>query len=105
MGFHIVKEKRKTGDIFIVRSSFRNDSGKSTSINCGIIGKVEDLKNKFGNNYLDEVNSLGAEIYNDWFKKNSDKFVTTIYADEDETEDNVFYSTISSFYLESIRTS
>ena len=100
MGFHIVKEKRKTGDVFIVRSSFRNDSGKSTSINCGIIGKVEDLKNKFGNNYLDEVNSLGAEIYNDWFKKNSDKFVTTIYADEDETEDNVFYS--AQLYLRSI---
>ena len=100
MGFHIVEEKRKTGNILIVRSSYRSDTGKSTSVNCGVLGTVEEYKVKFGEKYLEEAKNEGNEIYKNWLRKHSEKFVTTIYADEDETEDNVYYS--SQLYLRSI---
>ena len=100
MGFHIVEEKRKNGVCLIVRSSFRDEHGKSTSKNCGVLGTVDDFKKQYGDNYKEEAKRQGEDIYNKWRKANSDKFVFTVLADEDETEDNVFYS--SQLYLRSV---
>lgn len=100
MSFHIVEEKRKSGNLFIVRTSFRNENGKSTSVNCGTIGKVDDIKNKYGEKYKEEINKIGNEIYKSWERNNKDKFVVTTYADEEETEDNVYYS--AQLYLRAI---
>lgn len=100
MGFHIVEEKRKNGVCLIVRSSFRDEHGKSTSKNCGVLGTVDDFKKQYGDNYKEEAKRQGEDIYNKWRKTNSDKFVFTVLADEDETEDNVFYS--SQLYLRSV---
>lgn len=100
MSFHIVEEKRKSGDLLVVRTTYRNEKGKSTSSNCGYLGTVEDFKKKYGDNYKEEAIKLGKDIYDKWHKDNLNKFVFTVIADEDETEDNVFYS--SQLYLRSI---
>lgn len=101
MSFHIVREKRKSGDVLIVRSTFRNNSGKPTSVNCGTIGKVDDLIVKYGeSDYFEHAKEEGRTIYDCWVKNNAEKFVTTILADEDETENNVYYS--AQLYLRSI---
>lgn len=100
MSFHIVNEKRKNGYAVVVRSTIRNEKGKSTSVNCGILGSLDDLKKEFGDEYEIKIKERANEIYTQWFRNNSEKFVTTIYADEDETEDNVFYS--SQLYLRKI---
>lgn len=100
MSFHIVEEKRKKGSLLVVRTTYRDDKGRSTSSNCGVIGTVEEFKDKYGNDYKKEAFRVGEDIYNKWRKDNSCKFVFTVSADEDETEDNVFYS--SQLYLRSI---
>lgn len=100
MSFHIVEEKRKNGVLLVVRTTYRNELGKSTSANCGVLGTVEEFKKLYGDQYKDEALILGKAIYDKWKRDNANKFVCTFVADEDETEDNVFYS--SQLYLRSI---
>lgn len=100
MSFHIVNEKRKNGYAVVVRSTIRNEKGNSTSVNCGILGYLIDLQKEFGDEYETKIKERANEVYTTWFRNNSEKFVTTIFADEDETEDNVFYS--AQLYLRSI---
>ena len=46
-GYHLVIEHTKKGDIFRVRTSFRDDNNKSTSRNCGSLGLVSDFIEKY----------------------------------------------------------
>ena len=100
MSYHIVKEKRKNGYAVVVRTTVRNEKGKSTSINCAILGMLKEYEEKYGKAYEEEIEKQGKEAYEKWKKKNEEKYVTTIYADEDETEENVYYS--SQLYLRAI---
>ena len=98
--YHLVIEHTKKGDIFRVRTSFRDDNNKSTSRNCGSLGLVSDFIEKYKDNYLEEANKQGEALYEEWKKDYYGSSIISLSNSRDVEEDNIYYS--AQLYLRSI---
>lgn len=99
-GYHLVVEKSKKGDIFRVRTSFRDENNKSTSRNCGTLGLVSEFKDKYKDDYLNEANKQGQTIYEEWKKNYYGGSTILLSNSRDVEQDSEFYS--AQLYLRSI---